>query len=156
MEPRVIPVGGTLPPRTHAVLRLPRWKALRKRLQWLPEDRYLREQVIASTVSMVGVTVALFLAPGVNGLLAGWAASAGLGGRRSLGPAVVASVFASLGLWLILGPGGMPILGLYPGVDTGEAVLLSVAGLLTGTALRGLLAWAWAFRPWKTRGRGTC
>ncbi|MBZ4419669.1 hypothetical protein [Myxococcus sp. RHSTA-1-4] len=44
------------------------------------------------------------------------------------------------------GPLGMPILGLYPGVGTGEAVLLSVAGLLTGAAPRGLLAWARPFR----------
>jgi hypothetical protein len=45
------------------------------------------------------------------------------------------------GLWLLLGPLGLPILGLYPGVGTGRAVLLSVAGLLLGVGARSALSW---------------
>jgi hypothetical protein len=151
METRVMPVAGSIPLRTRAVLPLLRWKPGRGRFRWLPEDRFVREHVLASTASMVGITVALFLAPGVNGFVAGWTGSGGLDARRSLGVSLVAGALAALGLWLILGPLHMPILGLYPGVGAGGAVLLSVAGLLLGTALRGLLAWTWAHRPRRAR-----
>ena len=142
-----MPVAGTVPLRTRMVFRLPGWWSGRKRLRWLPEDRFVRARVLASTASMTAISVVLFLAPGVNGFIAGWSGSGALDSRRALGVALASSAASALGLWLILGPLGMPILGLYPGVGTAKAVLLSVAGLLGGTATRGLLGWAWAFRP---------
>lgn len=147
MEPRLMPVAGAVPLRTRRVFRLPRWMTRRTRFRLLPEDRFVRENVLASIASMLGLTVALFLAPGVNGFIAGWSGSGGLDSRRALGVALASAALSAVGLWLILGPLGMPILGLYPGVGQGEAVLLSVGGVLLGTATRGLLAWAWAFRP---------
>lgn len=114
-----------------------------KRGHWLPEDRFERANAIASFWSMVAITVALFLAPGVNGFVAGWTGSAVLGGPlRSLRMALPAAALAALGLGLILGPLRMPVLGLYPGVSAVEAVLLSVGGLLLASWLRGLLTWA--------------
>ncbi len=121
--------------------------ASRKRGRWLPEDRFERANAIASLWSMVGITVALFLAPGVNGFVAGWTGSAALSGPlRALRVALPAAVLGGLGLWLILSLLHMPILGLYPGVGAVEAILLSVGGLLLASWLRSLLTWTRTFR----------
>ena len=135
MERHVMRGYASFPVRTHErPLRAPR-----PRGRWLPEDRFERENAVASLWGMVAATVALFLAPGVNGLVAGWAACGALGGsRRALRMALMAAGLATPALWLLLGPLHLPILGLYPGVGTGEALLLSVAGLLLGACARGL------------------
>ncbi len=143
MERHVMLGYARLPARTGGRSRT----AARKRGRWLPEDRFERGNAIASFWSMVAITVALFLAPGLNGFVAGWTGSAGLGGPgRTLRMALPAAALAGLGLALILGPLHMPILGLYPGVGAAGAVLLSVGSLLLAAWLRGLLTWARGFR----------
>lgn len=143
MERHIMMGYASLPMRRRGRVR----GAPQPRGRWLPEDRFERTHAIASFWSMVGLTVALFLAPGVNGFVAGWTGSSMLGGpRRSLRMALPAAALAALGLGLILGPLRLPVLGLYPGVGAVEAVLLSVGGLLLASWLRGLLTWARTFR----------
>ncbi|MFP2913244.1 hypothetical protein ACLESD_51220 [Pyxidicoccus sp. 3LFB2] len=143
MERHVMMGYASLPVRTRGRARVTSHKPRR----WLPEDRFERANAIGAFWSMVAINVALFIAPGVNGFVAGWTGSAGLGGPgRTLRMALPAAVLSSLGLSLILGPLGLPILGLYPGVGASEAVLLSGGGLLLAAWLRGLLTWARAVR----------
>ncbi|WP_164001129.1 hypothetical protein [Pyxidicoccus caerfyrddinensis] len=139
MERHIMRGYASLPVRKHE-----RSPATRRRpRRWLPEDRFERDNALASLWGMVGATVALFLAPGVNGFIAGWAGSGALGGsRRALRVALLAVGLAAPALWLLLGPLHLPVLGLYPGVGTGKAILLSVAGLLLGAGARGLPSWA--------------
>lgn len=137
MERHVMRGYAHLPVRTRERPRTAR----RRPVRWLPEDRFERENALAALWGMVGATLALFLAPGVNGFIAGWAGSGATGDtRRSLRVALLAAGLAAPGLWLLLGPLRLPILGLYPGVGTGQAVLLSVAGLPLGACSRGLLS----------------
>jgi hypothetical protein len=139
MERHVMKGYASLPVRKRGRSR----EATRKRGRWLPEDRFERTNALGSLWSMVAITVALFLAPGVNGFVAGWTGSAELGGPgRALRVALPAAALSAMGLGLILGPLHLPILGLYPGVGAVEAVLLSVGGLLLAAWLRGLLTWA--------------
>jgi hypothetical protein len=138
MERHVMLGYASLPTRTRGRSQ----GARRQRGRWLPEDRFERANALASLWSMAGITVALFIAPGVNGFVAGWTGGAGLGGPgRSLRVALPAAALAGLGLTLLLVPLHLPILGLYPGVGPAAAVLLSVGGLLLGAWLRGLVAW---------------
>ncbi|QSQ21007.1 hypothetical protein JY651_38275 [Pyxidicoccus parkwayensis] len=139
MERHVMRGYAHLPVRGHERSRTSR----RRPGRWLPEDRFERENAIAALWSMVGTLLALFLAPGLNGFIAGWMGFGALrDSRLTLRVALLALGLAVPGLWLILGPLGLPILGLYPGVGTGKAVLLSVGGLMLGVGVRSLLSWA--------------
>jgi hypothetical protein len=138
MERHVMRGYAHLPVRRHERARPARLRPVR----WLPEDCFERENAVASLWGMVGTVLALFLAPGLNGFIAGWAACGALrDAGRTLRVAVLALGLAVPGLWLLLGPLGLPILGLYPGVGTGRALLLSVAGVLLGVGARSALSW---------------
>jgi hypothetical protein len=91
---------------------------------------------------MFVLSVLLFTLPLVNGLIAGWIGGFRMGSlRRALAAALAAMPLVALGLWLLLILIAMPTIpSLYAGVTPGQAVLLSVAGLLLGALMGGLFS----------------
>lgn len=97
--------------------------------------------VISGSLWMMGVSLALFFLPPINGLIGGAVGGYRVGSmRRALMAAVLPTVVVASGLWLLLTSVDMPIVGLFAGLAMGVHILLSSIGLLIGAAIGGAVA----------------
>jgi hypothetical protein len=97
-----------------------------------------RTSIPAGSVWMVAITLALFFAPGVNGLIGGLVGGYLVGGvKRALLAAILPAVVAAVALWLLLWILDLPVLGLFAGVAGAIAIVVSEFGLFIGAAIGG-------------------
>jgi hypothetical protein len=90
---------------------------------------------------MILISVALFFAPAINGLIGGAVGGYKAGSvSRGLAAGVLPAIVVGLALWVILAMFNAPILGFFGGVTMGLWALLSSAGLLLGAAIGGAIA----------------
>jgi hypothetical protein len=109
--------------------------------RWLPSNPRERDHLLAGAGWMFVISLLLFSVPLVNGLMAGWLSGARMGSlRRALVAALAAMPAVALGLGLLLLLFRVPILSLYAGITPGQAILLSLVGLLLGAFMGGLLS----------------
>lgn len=89
---------------------------------------------------MVVITLLLFFAPGVNGLIGGAVGGYKVGGvGRSLAAAVLPAIVAALGLWLLLWVADLPVLGFFAGLAGALWIVFADLGMFIGAAIGGAL-----------------
>jgi hypothetical protein len=103
--------------------------------------RYQAASLAEGTAWMVGITVALFFLPLLNGLIGGMVGGYKVGTvRRALTAAFLPAIVVSVGLFLILALFKMPGIGALAGATLGLVVLLADVGIFLGAAIGGHLA----------------
>lgn len=97
--------------------------------------------IFSASVCMVGVTLALFFLPLINGLIGGIIGGYKVGSPgRALGAAVLPAAIASLGLWLLMISFDRPVLGFVAGLAAGVLILLADVGIFVGALIGGALS----------------
>jgi hypothetical protein len=97
--------------------------------------------IVASALWMIAISVLLFFAPAVNGLIGGAVGGYKAGSiSRGLAAGVLPAIVVGAALWVILALFDAPILGFFGGVAVGLWALLSSLGLLLGAAFGGAIA----------------
>lgn len=106
------------------------------------QDYYkAQENVLKGSIWMVGISVALFFLPAINGLIGGLVGGYKVGGvSRALVAAILPAVVVALGLWLLLIIMGLPLIGFLAGVTVAGWIALSEIGLFVGAAIGGALS----------------
>jgi hypothetical protein len=100
-----------------------------------------RSSVVGGSLWMIGISLALFFLPAINGFLGGLIGGYKVGGAgRALGAAILPAVIVGLGLWLLLAVLDAPLIGLMSGVALMVLILCSSLGLLAGAAIGGAAA----------------
>ncbi|RYZ51995.1 MAG: hypothetical protein EOP07_20340 [Proteobacteria bacterium] len=97
--------------------------------------------VVAASAWMVGITLALFFLPLLNGLIGGFVGGYKVGSPgRAIGAAVLPAAIATAGLWAILSSFDHPVLGFLAGVAVGVLVLLADVGIFIGAFIGGFVS----------------
>lgn len=98
-------------------------------------------EVAKASLWMVVITLALFFLPLVNGLIGGAVGGYKAGDwKRALAAAILPAVVAAIGIWLIIGLFGAPVLGFVAGATVAVVVLLADVGIIVGALLGGIAA----------------
>lgn len=97
--------------------------------------------IVASALWMIVISVVLFFAPAVNGLIGGAVGGYKAGSiSRGLAAGILPALVVGAALWVILALFNAPVLGFFGGVAVGLWALLSSLGLLLGAAVGGAIA----------------
>jgi len=100
-----------------------------------------RANVVVGSLWMVGISLALFWIPLLNGLIGGIVGGYKVGTiGRALAAAVLPAVVVALALWLLLAAFDLGGWGFLAGIGVGALILFSDVGLFLGAAIGG--AWA--------------
>lgn len=101
----------------------------------------MRTNVILAALIMIGITLALFFVPLINGLIGG-AVGGYLAGtwKRGLSAALLPAVVIAFGVWLLLMAFDAPVLGLFAGLGISALIVLADLGMLAGAIAGGYLA----------------
>lgn len=87
---------------------------------------------------MVGLSLALFFAPAINGLIAGAVGGYLVGSAsRAMTAAILPAVIVAAGLWMLFSLMGLPFVGLVAGGAMTLWIVLSEVGLFLGALLGG-------------------
>jgi hypothetical protein len=103
-------------------------------------DPYRSEQeaILKGSLWMVGLTLALFFIPLVNGVIGGVVGGYKVGRvRRALLAAILPAIVVAFSLWVVLGVMGLPFVGIIAGVAVGGWVFLASLGIFLGAAVGG-------------------
>jgi hypothetical protein len=97
--------------------------------------------VVAASLWMIAISLALFFLPALNGLIGGAvggykAGSAGRGLTAAVLPAIVVGAV----LWSVFALFDAPILGFFGGLALGLWALISSVGVLVGAIIGGMIA----------------
>lgn len=104
------------------------------------EYRRAQENVLKGSLWMVGITIALFFLPLINGLVGGLVGGYKVGGvGRALVAAILPAVIVGLGLWLLLAVMGLPLVGIIAGVAVSGWIALTEISLFVGAAIGGAI-----------------
>lgn len=96
-------------------------------------ERRSSANIINGSLWMVGITLALFFIPAVNGLIGGLVGGYKIGSpKNALIAAVLPAVVIGVGLVFFFSILGFPVLGFFAGAAIGALVALSEVGLLIG------------------------
>lgn len=107
----------------------------------IPDARNDNTNVAIGALWMVGITLALFFLPTLNGLIAGFVGGYKVGTvKRALAAAILPGIVAAVGLWVIFAILGSPIFGVLAGSALLLMIGLSEIGLFIGAALGGYSA----------------
>ena len=99
--------------------------------------------VFAGALWMIGITLALFFLPAVNGLIGGFVGGYRVGTvDRALTAALLPALVVALALGALLAIWKLPVVGLFAGLAAGVVVVLADVGLLLGAVLGGWFATA--------------
>jgi hypothetical protein len=99
-----------------------------------------RSSIVVGSVWMVGITLALFFLPLINGLVGGLVGGYKVGGvGRALTAAILPAVLAAVGLWIIFAIFDAALWGILAGLTLGVVIALADLGIFIGAALGG--AW---------------
>lgn len=97
-----------------------------------------RSSVVTGSLWMVGITLALFFFPLVNGLVGGLVGGYKVGGvRRALTAAILPAIVAAAGLWVIFAILDAVVLGFVAGLAAGVVIALADVGIFIGAAIGG-------------------
>lgn len=97
-----------------------------------------RKNILVASLWMIGLTLALFFLPLINGLVGGLVGGYKAGDwKRALGAAILPAAVVALGLWIIMALLNAPVWGVLAGAAVGIAVLLADVGLLVGAVIGG-------------------
>lgn len=100
-----------------------------------------RASVVSGSLWMVGLTLALFFLPAINGLVGGLVGGYKVGGTgRALTAAILPAVVVGLALWVLLAVLDAPIVGFLSGIALIGLILVSSLGLLLGAAIGGAMS----------------
>ncbi len=100
-----------------------------------------KSNVFTAALWMVGITVALFFLPLINGLIGGAVGGYKAGDwKRALAAAVIPAAVVTAALWLILIALGLPVIGFVAGATAGVLILLADVGIFVGALAGGLVA----------------
>ena len=100
-----------------------------------------RKNVFLAALWMVGITLALFFLPLINGLIGG-----AIGGykagtwRRALVAALIPAVVVAIALWVLLIAFELPIVGFVAGATAGIVIFVADLGILVGALAGGAYA----------------
>lgn len=107
----------------------------------IPNARDENTNVAVGALWMLGVTLALFFLPTLNGLIGGFIGGYKVGSlKRALAAAILPGVAAAIGLWAIFAILGSPIFGVLAGSALALMIAMSEIGLFVGAALGGYSA----------------
>jgi hypothetical protein len=97
-----------------------------------------RSSIFGASLWMVGLSLALFFVPAINGFIAGLVGGYKVGGAgRALTAAILPAIVVALGLWLVLAVLDAPVVGFLSGIALIGLVVFSSLGLLLGALIGG-------------------
>lgn len=100
-----------------------------------------RSSIVAGSVWMIAVTLALFFLPLINGIVGGLVGGYKVGGAgRALLAAILPAVIVAVGLWLIFALAEAPVWGVLAGLTAAALVALADVGIFIGAAIGGALS----------------
>jgi len=100
-----------------------------------------RSSVVAGSLWMIGITLALFFLPLINGLIGGFVGGYKVGNvGRALIAAILPAVVVAVGLWVLFAIAEAPVWGLVAGLTGATLVVLADVGIFIGAALGGALS----------------
>lgn len=118
-----------------------RYSAANRLRAVIPDARDENTNIAVGAAWMVGITVALFFLPTLNGLIGGFIGGYKVGTlRRALLAAILPAVVSAAGLWVVFAVLGSPIFGVLAGSALALMIGLSELGLFLGAALGGYTA----------------
>ncbi len=99
-----------------------------------------RSNIVEGSLWMIGLTLALFFLPAVNGLIGGLIGGYRVGHfGRALLAAILPSIVVAIGLVLIFALFNAPVWGLFAGATGALIVFLADLGIFVGAAIGGAL-----------------
>jgi len=99
------------------------------------------KSIITGSLWMLGLTLALFFLPLLNGFIGGLVGGYKVGSvRRALAAAFLPAIIAAFGLWVLLSIFAMPLVGFLAGVATGVLILTSELGIFIGAIVGGAIS----------------
>ena len=97
--------------------------------------------VVAASLWMIVISLALFFLPALNGLIGGAVGGYKAGSAaRGLTAAVLPAIVVGAVLWIVFALFDAPILGFFGGLALGLWALISSVGVLVGAIIGGVLA----------------
>lgn len=100
-----------------------------------------RENIVVGSLWMVGLTIALFFLPLINGLIGGLVGGYKVRGvGRALVSAILPAIVASLGLWGVFALFDAPVWGALAGGALGVIIVLADIGIFIGAAIGGAIS----------------
>ncbi len=107
----------------------------------MPPPGRRRSSVAAGSLWMVGITLALFFLPLVNGLIGGLVGGYKVGDvRRALFAAILPSVVVAVVMWALVAAFGAPGWGALAGLTVGAVIAFADIGIFIGAAIGGAYA----------------
>lgn len=107
----------------------------------IPTEKTQNTNIAVGALWMIGVTLALFFLPILNGLIGGLIGGYKVGSlKRALAAAVLPALVAAVGLWVIFAVLGAPIFGVLAGAGVAVMIGLSEIGIFLGAAIGGYAA----------------
>lgn len=101
----------------------------------------MRKNVFVAALWMIGITIALFFLPLINGLIGGVVGGYKAGDwKRALVAAVLPAVIVTVALWILLIAFELPIVGFIAGAAAGVLILLADVGIFIGALIGGTYA----------------
>jgi hypothetical protein len=100
-----------------------------------------KSNIVIASLWMIGITLALFFLPVINGLIGGFVGGRKAGSiKRALAAAILPAIVAGLGLWGLLTYFDLPVIGAVAGAAVSLLVLLSDVGIFIGAAIGGKMS----------------
>jgi hypothetical protein len=100
-----------------------------------------RSSILAGSLWMIAISLALFFLPLVNGLIGGFIGGYKVGAvGRALVAAILPAAFVAVGLWLLFALGNAPVWGVVAGLTGAMLVALADVGIFVGAAIGGAVA----------------
>jgi hypothetical protein len=100
-----------------------------------------RSSIVVGSLWMVGLSLALFFVPAINGFVGGLVGGYKVGGPgRALTAGILPAIVVGLGLWVLLAVVDAPVIGLLSGIALTALIVLSSLGLLIGAAIGGAVS----------------
>jgi hypothetical protein len=97
--------------------------------------------IFVGSLWMIGISLALFFLPLINGVIGGLVGGYKVGGvGRALLAAILPAVVVALGLWIIFIIFDAPALGIIAGLTGAVLVLLADVGIFIGALIGGALS----------------
>jgi hypothetical protein len=100
-----------------------------------------QSSVVAGSLWMIGLTLALFFLPLVNGLVGGFVGGYKVGGvGRALIAALLPAIVVAVALWIVFAVFDAPVWGVVAGLTGAILILLADVGIFIGAVIGGALS----------------
>lgn len=109
-----------------------------------PDNRIVtppRSSIVAASAWMVGLTLALFFLPLLNGIIGGFVGGYKVGGAgRALLAAILPAIVVAIALWIIFAVFDAPVIGVVAGLAGAALVVLADIGIFIGALIGGAMS----------------